>query len=141
VECTANAGGCEELRLNEATLKMVEGGKPKKKKPKVPLLAAAQATSVSSQQLKLMSQQGYYTRHPHYPEVRLNTKMQQMTTSTMSTSNLSSNNDGGNFGGWMRDLSDSNSAIDEPTSHLPLPSPVQKVCSHLIFGSGPSLSE
>ena len=118
VDMHANAAGC--------------GGKPPKKKPKVPVLEVSQTQSPyvcqqsqphslggpSSQQLKLISQQSYYTRHPHYPDVKLNTRMPQMTGSTLSTSNKSTNEGGNNVTSWLRDLSDTNSAIDEPLSHL-----------------------
>ena len=54
----------------------------------------------------------YYTRHPHYPEVKLNSVRVAMTGTTMSTSNKSTTT--ANEARWLRDtLSDTNSAIDE----------------------------
>ena len=104
---------------NLESLTAATSGIPLKKLNKVNMAVPQQP------QLKLMNQHSYYTRHPHYPDVKLNTKMPQMTTSTMSQSNLSSNNDGGG-NRWLRDLSDTNSAIDEPLNHFQpqqLPSP------------------
>ena len=65
-----------------------------------------------------MSQHSYYTRHPHYPDVKLNTRMPQMTGSTLSTSNMSANNEGGNQMIGLRELSETNSAVEEPNSHF-----------------------
>ena len=67
----------------------------------------------TSQGLKKLSMQCSYTRHPHYPEVKLNTKTPNMTLSTMSNSNLSTNNEGGNQINHLRDVSDTNSVIDD----------------------------
>lgn len=81
------------------------GSAPSVVKPRVP----------TRHGLKKLNQQFQYTRHPHYPEVKLNTRVPQMTISTMSNSNLSCNNDGGNNPhNMLRDLSDTNSALEEP---------------------------
>ena len=117
----ANLGKEKAIKLSEASLSMVAGGpgygKPPKKKPMVPVLDAQLGTPTSTQQLKFMS---HYTRHPHYPDVKLNTRMPQMTGSTLSTSNLSTNNDAGNQLPWLRELSETNSAAEDSNSHLPI---------------------
>lgn len=48
---------------------------------------------LQTQRLKFSSLKSY-TRHPHYPEIRLNTVAPRLTNSTLSNSNKSSNGRG-----------------------------------------------
>ena len=68
-------------------------------------------TSKFLQQQKI-NPNNFYTRHPHYPEVKLNMQVPKMTASTKSKSNLSSNNDC--EAPLWKELSECNSAFDEP---------------------------